>query len=324
MPIDAHAARPILALLGPTASGKTAAALELAARHPVRIISVDSVMIYRGMNIGSAKPEAAVLAQFPHDLVDICDPAESYSVRSFCDDALKAIAAAEAAGQVPLLVGGTMMYFQALLDGLSILPASDSTQREAVMREAAEIGWPAMHAQMQRIDPVAAARVHPNDPQRIGRALEVYRATGRSLSQWQHDNPPVSPLQGRRVHRFGLWPSSRAHARAAMAERFDHMLNDGLIDEVAALHAREDLQPDLPAIRAVGYRQVWDYLDGQTDAVTMRELAITATRQLAKRQITWMRSQTQTQFYPTEERQTLITELAKIIQAAELGGKPLL
>jgi tRNA dimethylallyltransferase len=322
MPAVFNATPPILALLGPTASGKTAVALELAAHYPVRIISVDSVMIYRGMNIGTAKPGAEVLAQFPHDLVDICDPAEPYCVRSFCDDALAAIAAAQAAGQVPLLVGGTMMYFQALLDGLSELPTSDPALREAVLREAQQIGWPAMHAQLQTIDPIVAARVHPNDPQRIGRALEVYRATGRSLSQWQQENPPRSPLGGQTVHRFGLWPSSRAHARAAMAERFDQMLADGLIDEVAALHKRGDLHPALPAIRAVGYRQVWDYLDGQTNAATMRDLAITATRQLAKRQITWMRSQQHTRFYATEDRRTLLMELAKIIQATELEGKP--
>ncbi|MGC8698097.1 MAG: tRNA (adenosine(37)-N6)-dimethylallyltransferase MiaA [Halothiobacillus sp.] len=314
-------AQPILALLGPTASGKTAVALELAAHYPVRIISVDSVMIYRGMNIGTAKPSAALLAQFPHALVDICDPAEPYSVRAFCDDALAAIAGAQAEGCVPLLVGGTMMYFQALLNGLSALPTSDPALREAVMSEAQRLGWPALHAQLQKIDPIVAARVHPNDPQRIGRALEVYRATGRSLSQWQQDNPPTSPLDGLAVHRFGLWPSSRAHARTAMAERFDQMLADGLIDEVAALHQRGDLHPALPAIRAVGYRQVWDYLDGQTDAATMRELAITATRQLAKRQITWMRSQTTTQFFPTEQRANLLAKMAKIIQSAEPSGK---
>lgn len=314
--------KPILALLGPTASGKTAVALELAARYPVRIISVDSVMIYRGMNIGTAKPEADVLAQFPHALVDICDPAEPYCVRAFCDDALAAIAAAQADGCMPLLVGGTMMYFQALLDGLSALPASDPALRAAVTSEAQQLGWPALHAQLQKIDPIVAARVHPNDPQRIGRALEVYRATGRSLSQWQQENPPISPLNGQTVHRFGLWPASRAHARTAMAERFDAMLADGLIDEVAALRARGDLQPTLPSARAVGYRQVWDYLDGQTDAAAMRELAITATRQLAKRQITWMRSQTTTRFFPTEHRDILLAEMAEIIQSVELTGKP--
>lgn len=312
--------QPILALLGPTASGKTAVALELAAQYPIRLISVDSVMIYRGMDIGSAKPGTDVLAEFPHALVDICDPAEPYSVRAFCEDALAAVTAAQAAGMVPLLVGGTMMYFQALLEGLSELPASATDLRAEVQREAQQLGWPALHAQLQLIDPIVASRVHPNDPQRIGRALEVFRATGRSLSQWQQENLPVSPLAGKVVHRFGLWPSSRAHAREAMAGRFDQMLAAGLIDEVSALRARGDLHPALPSIRAVGYRQVWDYLEGRTDVSAMRTLAITATRQLAKRQITWMRGQTTTQFFPTAQRANLLTEMTKIIRAAELSG----
>ncbi|MBD3815035.1 MAG: tRNA (adenosine(37)-N6)-dimethylallyltransferase MiaA [Halothiobacillus sp.] len=311
--------KPVLALLGPTASGKTAVALELAARYPVQIISVDSVMIYRDMNIGSAKPQASVLAQFPHELVDICDPAETYSVSAFCRDALAAIERAEAAGKVPLLVGGTMMYFQALLDGISQLPSTDPAVRAEVQTEAARLGWPALHAQLQSFDPQVAARVHPNDPQRIGRAIEVFRSTGRSLSQWQREHPPVSPLVGRAVHRFGLWPASRAHAREAMADRFDEMLAAGFVDEVAALRARGDLHPGMPAIRAVGYRQVWDYLDGTVDYDEMRQSAITATRQLAKRQVTWMRGQTQTQFYPTEERGALMSALGEIISNAELG-----
>lgn len=311
--------KPVLALLGPTASGKTAVALELAARYPVQIISVDSVMIYREMNIGSAKPEPAVLAQFPHELVDICDPAETYSVSAFCRDALAAIERAEAAGKVPLLVGGTMMYFQALLDGISQLPSTDPAVRAEVQAEAARLGWPALHAQLQSFDPQVAARVHPNDPQRIGRAVEVFRSTGRSLSQWQREHPPVSPLLGRAVHRFGLWPASRAHAREAMAHRFDEMLAAGFVDEVAALRARGDLHPGMPAIRAVGYRQVWDYLDGTVDYDEMRQRAITATRQLAKRQVTWMRGQTQTQFYPTEERGVLMSAIEEIICTAELG-----
>lgn len=314
----ASAQRPILALLGPTASGKTAVALELAAQYPVALISVDSVMIYRGMSIGSAKPEPQVLAQFPHALVDICDPLETYSVSAFCRDALAAIERAQTAGKVPLLVGGTMMYFQALLDGISQLPSTDPAVRAEVQAEAAQVGWPALHAQLQLFDPEIAARVHPNDPQRIGRAVEVFRSTGRSLSQWQRELPPISPLIGQTVHRFGLWPASRAHAREAMADRFDDMLAAGLINEVEALRARGDLHPGLPSIRAVGYRQVWDYLDGTVDYDQMRTLAITATRQLAKRQITWMRSQTQTQFYPTEERGELISALAEIIYGAEL------
>lgn len=316
--LDYEKKQPIIALMGPTASGKTALAIDLAARFPVQIISVDSVMIYRQMDIGTAKPEPEVLAQFPHELVDICDPSETYSVSAFCRDALAAIKRAEAAGRVPLLVGGTMMYFQALLDGISQLPPTDDAIRAAVQAEAAHLGWPTLHKQLQSIDPDAAARVHPNDPQRIGRAIEVYRATGRSLSQWQRAHPPVSPLAGRTVHRFGLWPSSRAHAREAMAVRFDDMLAAGLVDEVSALKARGDLHSGLASIRAVGYRQVWDYLDDSIEYTLMRQRAITATRQLAKRQITWMRSQAQTTFYPTDDRATLMTMIEEIISQTEL------
>lgn len=302
--------RPILALLGPTASGKTALALELAARHPIGLISVDSVMIYRGMDVGSAKPSAAILAEFPHALVDVCDPAEAYSVQRFCREAMAAIALVEARGQVPLLVGGTMMYFQALLDGLSELPISAAATRAAVQAEAAERGWPAMHAALAQVDPAAAARIHPNDPQRISRALEVFRDTGQSLTDWHRHHPPRSPLTDRTVHRFGLWPASRAHARAAMAARFDDMLAQGLVDEVAALRARGDLTLDLPSVRAVGYRQIWSHLAGETGLDEARELAITATRQLAKRQITWMRSQTRTQFFDAEARGDALAALA--------------
>lgn len=314
---ERRATKPVLALLGPTASGKTAVALELAALYPVQLISVDSVMIYRGMNIGSAKPEPDVLSQFPHELVDLCDPAQSYSVNAFCRDALAAIERAEAAGKVPLLVGGTMMYFQALLDGISPLPSTDPDTRAQVQAEAARSGWPALHAELQVFDPEAAARIHPNDPQRIGRAIEVYRSTGCSLSQWQREHPPESPLRGRAIHRFGLWPASRAHAREAMADRFDQMLAAGLIDEVQALRSRGDLHPGLPSMRAVGYRQVWAYLDGIMDYDEMRVRAITATRQLAKRQVTWMRSQTKTRFYPTENKRALMSVLGEIITAAE-------
>lgn len=308
--------RPILALLGPTASGKTAMALELAARYPVGLISVDSVMIYRGMDIGSAKPSADILAAFPHALVDVCDPVESYSVQRFCDEAMAAIQSIEARGLVPLLVGGTMMYFQALLDGISALPASTAAMRAAVQAESVARGWSALHAELALVDPLAAARIHPNDPQRISRALEVYRGTGRSLTDWQQNHPPVSPLADRVVHRFGLWPASRAHARVAMASRFDEMLTAGLVDEVAQLRARGDLSADLPSMRAVGYRQIWSYLAGETDLSTARELAITATRQLAKRQMTWMRSQAHTQFFEAEAHGAAWNALSAVLVSA--------
>jgi len=242
------------------------------------------------MDIGTAKPSADLLARYPHALVDIRDPSETYSVEQFCRDALAAIAAARAAGRVPLLVGGTMMYFQALLQGLSRLPPTDVAVREAVQAEAAEIGWPAMHRELVEVDPMAGARIHATDPQRIGRALEVFRATGKSLSDWQREHPPVSPLAGEQLLAVALWPRSTAHTRQAVAERFDTMLDAGFLDEVEGLYARGDLHPGLPSMRAVGYRQAWAHLAGDCDFDTMRERAITATRQLAKRQRTWLRS----------------------------------
>ncbi len=281
---------PIVAIAGPTASGKTAMAMRLADRMAVSIISVDSVMIYRGMDIGSAKPSAELLERYPHALVDICDPAESYSVERFCNDAMAAIAEARAAGRLPLLVGGTMMYFQALFQGLSRLPASDPAIRERLAAEASESGWPALHARLAEVDPEAAARIHATDPQRIGRALEVYLGTGKSLTEWQRENPPRSPLQGERSLQVALWPPSTAHTRQAVAERFDAMLKAGLVDEVERLFERPDLHPGLPSVRAVGYRQVWGYLAGDYGFDEMRTRAITATRQLAKRQRTWLRS----------------------------------
>ncbi|RRQ24843.1 tRNA (adenosine(37)-N6)-dimethylallyltransferase MiaA [Guyparkeria sp. SCN-R1] len=283
-------ALPIVAIAGPTASGKTALAMRLADRLPVSIISVDSVMIYRGMDIGTAKPPADLLVRYPHALVDIRDPAETYSVEQFCRDTVAAIAMAREAGRVPLLVGGTMMYFQALLQGISHLPATDVAIREAVQVEAGEVGWPTMHQQLAEVDPVAAARIHATDPQRIGRALEVFRATGKGLSDWQKEHPPVSPLADERLLAVALWPPSTAHTRRAVAERFDAMLEAGFLAEVEALFARGDLHPGLPSMRAVGYRQAWAHLAGEWDFDQMRERAITATRQLAKRQRTWLRS----------------------------------
>lgn len=281
---------PIVAIAGPTASGKTAMAMRLADRLSVSIISVDSVMIYRGMDIGSAKPSPDLLARYPHALVDICDPAETYSVERFCNDALAAIAKARAAGRLPLLVGGTMMYFQALFQGLSRLPASDPAIRKRLAAEAARTGWPALHRRLAEVDPVAARRIHATDPQRIGRALEVYLGTGKSLTDWQRENPPRSPLVGERCLQVALWPPSTAHTRRAVADRFDAMLEVGLVDEVRRLFERGDLDPGLPAVRAVGYRQVWGYLAGDYGFDEMRSRAITATRQLAKRQRTWLRS----------------------------------
>jgi len=306
---------PIVAIAGPTASGKTALAMRLADRWPVSIISVDSVMIYRGMDIGSAKPSPGLLARYPHALVDICDPAERYSVERFCRDALAAIESARAAGRVPLLVGGTMMYFQALFQGLSRLPSSDPAIRERLAAEAEAEGWPALHRRLAEVDPVAAERIHATDPQRIGRALEVYLGTGKSLTDWQRENPPRSPLTGERTLQVALWPASTAHTRQAVAERFDAMLDAGLVDEVRRLYERGDLHPGLPSIRAVGYRQVWAYLAGEWGGEEMRDRAITATRQLAKRQRTWLRSAPGWTSRPAAEPESVEREILNFVGA---------
>ena len=315
MSISSQDALPIVAIAGPTASGKTALAMRLADRLPVSIISVDSVMIYRGMDIGSAKPSPDLLARYPHALVDICDPAERYSVERFCRDAIAAIDAARDAGRVPLLVGGTMMYFQALFQGLSRLPSSDPAIREQLAAEAQAKGWPALHRRLAEVDPVAAERIHATDPQRIGRALEVYLGTGKSLTDWQRENPPRSPLAGESALQVALWPPSTAHTRQAVAERFDAMLDAGLVDEVRRLFERGDLHPGLPSIRAVGYRQVWAHLAGEWGFDEMRSRAITATRQLAKRQRTWLRSAPGWETRPSHEPESVEREIRNFIRA---------
>jgi tRNA dimethylallyltransferase len=275
--------------MGPTASGKTALACTLAERFPIELVSVDSALVYRGLDIGSAKPDAATLARHPHALIDIRDPAEPYSAADFRADALAAMRAITARGRVPLLVGGTGLYFRALQQGLSALPEAHAELRAQISAEAAEIGWPQLHARLTGQDPVAATRIGPNDAQRIQRALEVIALTGRPLSELQGS-------QGRepfpwRVLKLALLPADRAPLHARIAERFDAMLAAGFLDEVRALKARGDLHADLPAIRAVGYRQAWQHLDGEFDAAELRDRGIFATRQLAKRQITWLRSE---------------------------------
>ncbi len=276
-------------LMGPTASGKTALACALADRFPVELVSVDSALVYRGLDIGAAKPDAATLARWPHALIDIRDPAQPYSAAEFRDDALAAMQAIAARGRVPLLVGGTGLYFRALQRGLSDLPEADPALRAQLAGEAARIGWPAMHARLARLDPAAAARIGPNDAQRLQRALEVIELSGRPLSELQRGGRGAAfPW---RVLKLALLPADRAPLHARIAERFDAMLAAGFLDELRALRARGDLHADLPAIRAVGYRQGWEYLDGRTDAAGFRERAIFATRQLAKRQITWLRAE---------------------------------
>jgi tRNA dimethylallyltransferase len=275
--------------MGPTASGKTARACALSEVFPVELISVDSALVYRGLDIGSAKPDAATLARYPHRLIDIRDPAEPYSAADFRADAVLAMQDITAKGRVPLLVGGTGLYFRALQQGLSQLPEADPAIRERLTAQASGEGWPALHARLARLDPVAAQRIGPNDAQRIQRALEVIELTGRPLSEQQRGgHGETFPW---RVMKLALVPADRAPLHARIARRFDAMLKDGFLDEVRSLRARGDLHADLPAIRAVGYRQAWEYLDGQMSAEACRDRGIFATRQLAKRQMTWLRGE---------------------------------
>jgi tRNA dimethylallyltransferase len=276
--------------MGPTASGKTDFALALAERLPMEIVSVDSALVYRGMDIGTAKPGPAVLARVPHHLVDLLDPAEAYSAGRFREDAIAAMNDIAGRGRIPVLAGGTMLYFRALQRGLAELPPADEAVRLEIDEEAARSGWPALHEALGRVDPAAAARIGPNDPQRIQRALEVWRLTGRPLSELQAEGggPPV----GWRFLKFALASPDRASLHRAIEARFHRMLEQGFDAEVRALHARGDLGPHLPSIRAVGYRQWWGYLEGQYGAGEAVRRAIVATRRLAKRQMTWLRAET--------------------------------
>jgi tRNA dimethylallyltransferase len=285
-----------LALAGPTAAGKTAAALAIARALPVEIVSVDSALVYRGMDIGTAKPSAAERAEVPHHLIDMRDPREPYSAAAFVADATRLIAEIDARGRLPLLVGGTMLYFKALVDGIDAMPAADASVRAAIEAEAATHGWPALHARLAEVDPVTAARLAPHDSQRIQRALEVWRTSGRPLSSFQRahrDDAPGPPSGLRPLALLSLEPTQRAWLHARIAERFDAMLREGLVDEVRALRARGDLDPDLPSMRCVGYRQTWELLDAgpldDTALDVLRERGVAATRQLAKRQTTWLR-----------------------------------
>lgn len=273
-------------LMGPTASGKTALACALAEAFPVELISVDSALVYRGLNIGAAKPDAATLRRHPHRLIDIRDPAKPYSAAQFRDDALAAMREIAEAGHVPLLVGGTGLYFRALHRGLSVLPGADPALRARIAGEARCLGWPALHARLMLRDPIAATRILPHDAQRIQRALEVIESSGKPLSQLQ--GGASSPFS-HRVLKLALIPSDRDALRKRIAARFDAMLAAGLLDEVKRLRRRGDLHPDLPALRAVGYRQAWQHLQGEYDARSFRERAIFACGQLAKRQFTWLR-----------------------------------
>lgn len=276
-------------LMGPTASGKTDLAMALADRLPVELISVDSALVYRGLDIGSAKPSASELARYPHHLIDICDPGESYSAGRFRSDALAAMADIVAAGKIPLLVGGTMLYFRALLEGMAPLPEADPAIRAELEVRAEHEGWPALHAELAQVDPELASQLHPNHSVRIERGLEVFRLTGVPLSQLRREQTRGSVSEGFDVTQLALLPRDRALLHQRIALRFRRMLEQGFVDEVQRLRARGDLHQDLPAIRAVGYRQVWQYLEGQLSYDAMVEAGIAATRQLAKRQLTWLR-----------------------------------
>jgi tRNA dimethylallyltransferase len=288
---------PAIFLMGPTAAGKTDLALELARVLPCDLISVDSALVYRGMDIGTAKPDKAVLAEFPHALIDILDPAQSYSAADFRADALTAMAQSTARGRIPLLVGGTMLYYKALLEGLADMPSADPLVRAELESRAAVEGWEALHRELAEVDPESAARIHPNDPQRLVRALEVYRVSGLSMSEHrrrqQAGNPDSDTLGSGQlpytVAQLAIAPVERQILHSRIAQRFHAMLEQGFIEEVEALRKRSDLHAGLPSIRAVGYRQVWEYLDGGLSRAEMTERGIIATRQLAKRQFTWLR-----------------------------------
>ena len=310
--------RPLaIALMGPTASGKTALALDWAERLGGEIVSVDSALVYRGLDIGAAKPDAAELARVPHHLIDVREPWQPYSAAEFAADARAALDAIVARGRVPILAGGTGLYFHALLHGLSAMPPADPAMRAVIAGEIASRGLPALHAELAAVDPVAAARIHATDAQRIQRALEVFRVSGRTISAWRA--APAAPRLPFRVLKLVLAPPDRATLHQRIEHRFDLMLAAGFLDEVRRLRAAPALQNhphplDLPAVRAVGYRQAWEYLDGQGDAADYRARAIHATRQLAKRQLTWLRGELDARWFdPITQRAPLEAALARFL-----------
>ena len=318
-----HAPPACIALAGPTASGKSAASLAIAARWPVEIISVDSALVYRGMDIGTAKPTAAELAAVPHHLIDIRDPLQAYSAAEFVADARRLMDDIRGRGRMPLLVGGTMLYFKALMEGLDDMPRADAAVRAELDLQARERGWPAMHAELARVDPATAARLAPNDAQRIQRALEVHRVSGRPISSFQRsDRGHVNPVPAGAL--ISLEPDQRTWLHERIALRFDAMLAAGLIDEVRRLRARGDLTPDLPSMRCVGYRQVWEALDqagtydlSPADLRRLRDQGIFATRQLAKRQITWLRSMPDRVIVPCDAADALPRVMDRVCRLME-------
>lgn len=303
---------PAIFLMGPTASGKTALALELVDKYPCEIISVDSALVYKGMDIGTAKPDAEMQQRAPHRLIDLIDPAESYSAATFREDALREMADITAAGKVPLLTGGTMMYFKFLRDGAAELPQAVPQVRERLVAEAEEFGWPHMHARLAEVDPESAARLKPMDSQRIERALEVYEISGKTMTQhWAEQKEQPLPYH---VVNLAVCPPERKQLHDRIALRFKQMLAEGFIDEVRTLFQRDDLNTSMPSIRAVGYRQAWEYLEGNYSYEEMEERGIIATRQLAKRQITWLRSWPDLHWLDTNDPNLLQSAL-KILDA---------
>ncbi|WP_066150712.1 tRNA (adenosine(37)-N6)-dimethylallyltransferase MiaA [Hydrogenophaga pseudoflava] len=313
-----------IALAGPTASGKSAAALAIAQRWPVEIISVDSALVYRGMDIGTAKPTAVERAVAPHHLIDITDPLNAYSAAEFVRDAQRLIGEIRSRGRTPLLVGGTMLYFKALMQGLDDMPRADADVRARIEAAAAAHGWPVMHAELAKVDPVTAARLAPNDAQRIQRALEVFEVSGRPISSFQTGDRRTADNPVPEGAFLSLEPADRAWLHGRIAQRFDAMLADGFVDEVRRLRARGDLHPDLPSMRCVGYRQAWEALDAAADAplnaaqqAELRDRGIFATRQLAKRQITWLRSMPQRRVIACDAPDALARVLAEVAPLME-------
>jgi len=317
---------PAIALMGPTASGKSALALDWAQRLGGEIVSVDSALVYRGLDIGAAKPTAGERAAVPHHVIDLRDPWQAYSAAEFAADARRAIDGILARGRVPILAGGTGLYFRALLQGLSPMPEADPAVRAAIDAQAREQGWPALHAELARVDPAAAARIHATDPQRIQRALEVFRISGRPISDWQRE-PSRGPRLPCRLLKLVLAPADRATLHARIAARFDAMLAEGFLDEVRALRALPPLRDhpaplDLPAIRAVGYRQAWEHLDGATAAGEFRDRAIHATRQLAKRQLTWLRGELDARWFDPATDQAGLEDALVLFRGSRDPGPP--
>lgn len=304
---------PVICLMGPTASGKTALAMALQEALPCDIVSVDSALIYRDMDIGTAKPSKAELVLYPHRLIDLRDASESYSAADFCTDALAQIAEIRSNNRIPLLVGGTMMYFKSLIEGISPLPAANPEIRQAIEDEALAQGWQALHDQLAKIDPVSAARIHPNDPQRITRALEVYRLTSNTLTQ-------LTQIKGAKlggdVLQLAITPQERSTLHERIALRYQQMLDLGFEQEVIKLKSRDDLHQDLPSIRCVGYRQMWQYLDGEFDYDEMVFRGVCATRQLAKRQLTWLRNWPNLHWLTTDDK-TNLTQVLSLLETKQ-------